>query len=91
MIPVQTWYKTHDGELLAIVEAFKTWRIIWKVTSIKFSFLSITKTFIALCIQNTWVLVRFVGLKNFLAITFDQIIVKGKQTELQILYLVFFS
>ncbi len=26
MIPVETWYKTHDGELLAIVEALKTWR-----------------------------------------------------------------
>ncbi len=26
MIPVETRYKTHDGELLAIIEAFKTWR-----------------------------------------------------------------
>ena len=26
MIPAETWYKTHNGELLAIVEAFKTWR-----------------------------------------------------------------
>ena len=26
MIPAKTWYKTHDGELLVIVEAFKTWR-----------------------------------------------------------------
>ena len=26
MIPAKTWYKTYDGELLAIVEAFKTWR-----------------------------------------------------------------
>ena len=26
MIPAETWYKTHDGELLAIVQAFKTWR-----------------------------------------------------------------
>ena len=26
MIPAETWYETHDGELLAIVEAFKTWR-----------------------------------------------------------------
>ena len=25
MIPAETQYKTHDGELLAIVEAFKTW------------------------------------------------------------------
>ena len=26
MIPAKTRYKTHNGELLAIVEAFKTWR-----------------------------------------------------------------
>ena len=26
MIPAKTRYETHDGELLAIVEAFKTWR-----------------------------------------------------------------
>ena len=26
MIPAKTQYKTHDGELLAIVKAFKTWR-----------------------------------------------------------------
>ena len=26
MIPNKTWYKNHDGKLLAIIEAFKTWR-----------------------------------------------------------------
>ncbi len=26
MIPSETRYETHDGELLAIIEAFKTWR-----------------------------------------------------------------
>ncbi len=26
MIPAETWYEIYDGELLAIVEAFKTWR-----------------------------------------------------------------
>ncbi len=26
MIPIETWYETHDGKLLVIVEAFKTWR-----------------------------------------------------------------
>ncbi len=26
MIPAETWYKTYNGELLAIVETFKTWR-----------------------------------------------------------------
>ena len=26
MIPAKTWYKTHNGEFLTIVETFKTWR-----------------------------------------------------------------
>ena len=26
MISTKTWYKTHDGELLAIIEVFKTWK-----------------------------------------------------------------
>ena len=26
MILVKIWYKTHNGKLLAIVKAFKTWR-----------------------------------------------------------------
>ena len=26
MIPAETQYETHDGKLLAIIEAFKTWR-----------------------------------------------------------------
>ena len=26
MIPVETWYETHDGKLLAIIEAFRTWK-----------------------------------------------------------------
>ena len=25
IIPAETWYKTHNGDLLAIVETFKTW------------------------------------------------------------------
>lgn len=25
MIPVKTWYKTYNAEILAIVETFKTW------------------------------------------------------------------
>ena len=26
MIPAKTWYETYNGELLAIVKAFKTWK-----------------------------------------------------------------
>lgn len=25
MIPIKTGYETHDGEILAIIEVFKTW------------------------------------------------------------------
>ena len=30
MILMETWYKTHNGKLLAIVKAFKTWRHYFK-------------------------------------------------------------
>ena len=30
MISAKTWYKTHDGKLLAIIEVFKTWRHYYK-------------------------------------------------------------
>ncbi len=30
MIPVETWYETHNGELLAIVKVFKTWKCYLK-------------------------------------------------------------
>ncbi len=26
MIPAETWYETHNGELLTIIEVFKTWK-----------------------------------------------------------------
>ncbi len=26
IIPSKTWYKTHNGKFLAIVETFKTWK-----------------------------------------------------------------
>ena len=26
MIPIETWYETHNSKLLAIVKTFKTWR-----------------------------------------------------------------
>ena len=30
MISVKIWYETHNGELLAIIKAFKTWRYYLK-------------------------------------------------------------
>ena len=35
MIPAKTWYETHDAKLLAIVEAFKTWRHYLEVCKYK--------------------------------------------------------
>ena len=40
MIPAETHYKTHDGELLAIVEAFKTWQ--YYLESCKYKVLVLT-------------------------------------------------
>ena len=40
MIPAETRYETHDGELLAIVKAFKTWR--YYLESCKHKFLMLT-------------------------------------------------
>ena len=31
MIQTKTWYETYDGELLTIIEAFKTWKCYLKV------------------------------------------------------------
>ena len=48
-------------------------------------------TFDNLWIRRALVFARFVELKSILAIIFEYIIAKAKQTELQMLYLVFFS
>lgn len=40
MISAKTWYKTHDNELWAIIEAFKTWRHYLK--SCKYEVLDLT-------------------------------------------------
>ena len=40
MIPAKTQYKTHNGEFLAIVEAFKTWRHYLKGCNHKFLLLT---------------------------------------------------
>ena len=39
MILTETWYKAYDKELLAIIEAFKTWKYYLKAASIKFLYL----------------------------------------------------
>ena len=52
MIPAKTRYKTHNGELLAIVEAFKTWRHYLEVINTRSSFSLTTITFNNLWIQR---------------------------------------
>ena len=53
MIPAKTWYKTHNGKLLAINEAFKTW---WHyLESCKYEVLIFTD-YINLC--------RFINMKS---------------------------
>ena len=45
MIPAKTQYKTYNVELLAIVEAFKTWRHYLEVSNTKSLSLPIMTTF----------------------------------------------
>ncbi len=40
MILTKTWYKTHNQELLAVVEDFKTWR--YYLENCKYEFLVFT-------------------------------------------------
>ena len=51
MIPAKTWYKTHNGGLLAIVEAFKTWQHYLK--SCKHKILVLTNHNNLWCFINT--------------------------------------
>ena len=53
IISAKTWYKTHDSELLAIVEAFKTWRHY--LEGCKYKFLVLTDH------NNLW---QFIDTKN---------------------------
>ena len=59
MILAKTWYKTHNNELLAIVEAFKTWRYYLK--NCKYKILVLT---------NYNNLCRFIDRKN---LSFSQV------------------
>ena len=62
-----------------------------KAANTRFLFSPTAITFDNLWIQRVWAFARSAGLKSFLATIFGSIIVKKKQTELQMLYLVFFS
>ena len=47
MIPAETRYKTHDDELLAIAEVFKTWQYYLEGCKHEVLVLTITTTFVA--------------------------------------------
>ena len=54
MILVETRYETHNGEFLAIVEAFKMWRHYLKVASMRFLSLQTTITSVISWIWRVW-------------------------------------
>ncbi len=82
MLPAANRYETHNGELLAIFEDFKTWKYYLEATSMKFSYLQAIITSNALWAQKAWVLGKSTGLKSCQSTTFKLIIVRAKLIEL---------
>lgn len=90
MIPAETWYQTHNGELFAIIKAFKTCK--YNLESCKY------KVFILINHNNLHQVinikslnsVRSDGLKSSFNITSELIIAIKRQIEFQTLYLAFF-
>ena len=86
MIPAETRYETHDGELLAIVETFKTWRHY--LEGCKHEVLVLTDHNNLRRFMDTKNLssIQVSGPKNSLAIISASIIDKVKPMGLQMLY-----
>ena len=84
MIPAETRYETHDGELLAIVKAFKTWKHYLEGSQHE---LLTTTTSVGSWRQKAWAPVKSAGPKNPLATTSELTIVMARLTELLITYL----
>ncbi len=78
MIPAETQYKTHNQELLAIVEAFKTWRHYLEDCKYEVLVRMTIITSVNSWIQKAWALVRSVGTKSSLDTTSESIIVREK-------------
>ena len=87
MIPAETRYETHDGELLAIIEAFKNWRHY--LEGCKHEDLVLTDHNNLRRFMDTKSLspARFAGRKNSLVTVSASIIVKARLMELAMLYL----
>ncbi len=84
MIPTEIQYETYDGKLLAIVEAFKTWRHYLEGCKHEIFILMDYNNPNASWIQKVYALDKSVGLKNCQDITFRLIIDRAKLIELLI-------
>lgn len=82
MIPVETWYKTYNSKLMAIIEAWKTWR--YYLEGYKHQILVLTDHNNLHQFMDTKNLsfVRFDGLKSSFDIIFKSITTKERQIEL---------
>ena len=78
MIPAETRYETHDRKLLAIVEAFKTWKHYLEGSLC----LPIITTSAGSWIQRVWAADKSAGPKKFLVTTSKLTIVRAKLMEL---------
>ena len=87
MIPAETRYGTHDGKLLAIVKAFKTWRHYLKGYQHECSYLPTTTTSIGSWKWRVWASDKFARPRNSLATTSKSTIVRAKVTGLLMPYL----
>ena len=91
MILATIWYKIHNVKLLAIIEAFKIWQHYLEGCKHEVIILTSYNNFCPFMDIKSLSLARSIGPKSLANIILKQIIVKKKQTELQTLYLIFFS
>ncbi len=86
MILTKTKYKTYNGELLAIVETFKTWKHYLKGYKYKVLILIDHNNLQRFIDTKTWVLGRSTGFKNYQSTIFGLVTIRIKLMELLILY-----
>ena len=84
MIPVETRYKTHNGELLAIVELFKTWGHY--LPSMRCLYSPTTTTSASSWTQRVWAPDKSARPKSSLVTTFKSTIVKPRLMKLPMPY-----
>ena len=84
MISAKTRYETHNNELLAIIETFKTWKHYWKDLSIRCLYLPTITTSVGLWKWRVWAPDKSARLKNSLVTISELIIIKTRLMELLI-------